>query len=543
MRIQAKLMTGFLLVALLVAIAGYFGLSASKKAASLPADLGKSFAPFTEAATEVTSFSKRAESHLLLYLAFGDAIDREKYLRHVDSLDSQVAFVESLAANAEDDDIVNRLRSHVANISKYGQQALGEYDRDPQSFNVNDHEDLVRNFHDSTSAARRDGVELAGINRELFLNQSAIDLVTDVVSYSKRAEGHLLMLLMLGDETDRDKYFARVHSLQDTLRQLEHMAVVTEGSSVIDAMKSQAGGLSESGEALIREYDKDPRSFDLKEHENLVRIFYSHGSATRKLAVDLAIMKIDAVASAVRDVDRAVDRSERIVMIVMAITVSGGLAIGVFVSGSISQPISNLARAAGEVGRGALDTRVDINSRDEVGILANAFNQMAADLNETTVSKDYFDNIVGSMVDTLVVLNPDATIRTVNQAALNLLGYDENEVVGSSMEKILAEKGAIKKSAIDDLIDKASSSIVETAYLAKDGRNIPVALLSSAMRNDDGQIEGIICVARDITERKQADQALRESENRYRDLIENTGELVQSIAADGSIRACEPCLA
>ena len=55
------------------------------------------------------------------------------------------------------------------------------------------------------------------------------------------------------------------------------------------------------------------------------------------------------------------------------------------------------------------------------------------------------------------------------------------------------------------------------------------------MRNDDGQIEGRVCVARDITERKQADEALRESEDRYRDLIENTGELVQSIAADGSI--------
>ena len=39
----------------------------------------------------------------------------------------------------------------------------------------------------------------------------------------------------------------------------------------------------------------------------------------------------------------------------------------------------------------------------------------------------------------------------------------------------------------------------------------------------------------DVTERKRAEEAVRESEDRYRDLIENTGELVQSIAADGSI--------
>ena len=46
-----------------------------------------------------------------------------------------------------------------------------------------------------------------------------------------------------------------------------------------------------------------------------------------------------------------------------------------------------------------------------------------------TVSKLYVDNILSSMVDSLIVVNLDTTIRKVNQATLNLLGYEESELI------------------------------------------------------------------------------------------------------------------
>jgi len=58
-------------------------------------------------------------------------------------------------------------------------------------------------------------------------------------------------------------------------------------------------------------------------------------------------------------------------------------------------------------------------------MLVDSFNQMADDLQVTTVSKDYMDNIIHSMADSLIVCDRDMTIRTVNQALIDLLGYRE----------------------------------------------------------------------------------------------------------------------
>ena len=54
-------------------------------------------------------------------------------------------------------------------------------------------------------------------------------------------------------------------------------------------------------------------------------------------------------------------------------------------------------------------------------------------------AKDYTDNVIKSMADALVVVNQDATIRAVNQATLDLLGYEENELIGKPIGTILGE--------------------------------------------------------------------------------------------------------
>ena len=58
------------------------------------------------------------------------------------------------------------------------------------------------------------------------------------------------------------------------------------------------------------------------------------------------------------------------------------------------------------------------------------------------------------MADTLIVVNPDATINMVNRATLNLLGYEENELIGKPIRMIFAEEVVFKGSGIEDLIQK-----------------------------------------------------------------------------------------
>ncbi|MFH1266359.1 MAG: histidine kinase dimerization/phosphoacceptor domain -containing protein, partial [Planctomycetota bacterium] len=91
----------------------------------------------------------------------------------------------------------------------------------------------------------------------------------------------------------------------------------------------------------------------------------------------------------IRATQRAMAMADQRRGLLTALAAAGAILLGLFMSRSIGKPLGELKRAALEVGRGQLDTRITtIHSRDEIGVLATALNQMAADLREKTVSKE-----------------------------------------------------------------------------------------------------------------------------------------------------------
>ena len=196
------------------------------------------------------------------------------------------------------------------------------------------------------------------------------------------------------------------------------------------------------------------------------------------------------------------------------------LFLGIVFMRNVLRPIQMLSDAVERVGRGQLKEMVPVLSSDEIGELTKRFNQMSQDLAETTVSKAYTDNILRSMNDALVVVSPSGRIENVNAAMCDLLGYKEENLLGRKFTDILVVENNRTSGAevTAGLVWGQTVRNVEYTYRACDGRHIPVLLSGAVMHSNTGHISGTVYAARDITERKEAEAALLESEARFRRL-------------------------
>ena len=200
-----------------------------------------------------------------------------------------------------------------------------------------------------------------------------------------------------------------------------------------------------------------------------------------------------------------INAAEQQILIATIFSLISAVLTGTLISHSILKPLNKLKEAAEKIGQGGFHTRVDIRSRDEVEILANAFNQMIDDLSKTTVAKYYLDQIINSMTDSLIVINLDATITRINYATIKLLNYTENELLGQQFTIVITTKFQ-QLLELNKLNEKGAVANIETVYLTKDGRQIPVSFSASVMQDANQQIQGIVCVAHDITEHKEAEK-------------------------------------
>ena len=218
-----------------------------------------------------------------------------------------------------------------------------------------------------------------------------------------------------------------------------------------------------------------------------------------------------------RAAEKEINAAQKQILLIGLVAAFIGGVVAYLLAGFISSPIKRITNAMGKVADGDLDTVLTIKRNDEVGALANSFNKMTQDLRKTTISKDYVDNIIGSMSDTLIVVDPDAKIRSVNRATCDLLGYAEDELVGRDINLIVAsEEPVFKVKTTESRHGRATLVNHEVNYVTKLGKQIAMLLSEAVLKDKEERVIGIAGLARDIEERKRAEQALRESEARLR---------------------------
>lgn len=100
----------------------------------------------------------------------------------------------------------------------------------------------------------------------------------------------------------------------------------------------------------------------------------------------LSVLKVDAAKQKALENKETANRAIVIMIIIVVVCVVIAMGLGLYIARVISQPVKLVVEAAGSIAEGDLNVNVDINSKDEFGILAQAFNTMAAKLNATLTS-------------------------------------------------------------------------------------------------------------------------------------------------------------
>lgn len=117
------------------------------------------------------------------------------------------------------------------------------------------------------------------------------------------------------------------------------------------------------------------------------------------------------------------------------------------------------------------------------------------------------ENIISIMTDSLILLDRQGDIAFANKAVFALSGYGKNELTGKSFEIFFREKD-FKNTLLNKAMKKETIINYELNFKAKTGDNIPVIFSSSTMVDGAGGIVGIVCIIKDITERKKLEEKL-----------------------------------
>ena len=144
--------------------------------------------------------------------------------------------------------------------------------------------------------------------------------------------------------------------------------------------------------------------------------------------------------------------------------------------------------------------------------------------------------IVDTSQDAIMAKTLTGEITSWNDSAAKMFGYTAEEAVGQNISLIVPED---RREEIAEILERAAAGEailgMETERVTKDGRRIAILLTISPLRDRQGRPAGASVIARDITERKRAEQQLAESQRELKDFVDNATVGLHWVGPDGTI--------
>jgi PAS domain S-box-containing protein len=213
--------------------------------------------------------------------------------------------------------------------------------------------------------------------------------------------------------------------------------------------------------------------------------------------------------------------------------------------------VAELQNGINTIGSGNLDYVVETKRNDEVTELSQAFNQMTANLKTVTASKTDLEQAqaslraseqcwattLSSIGDAVIATDVSGKIMFMNGVAEELTGWALKEVLLKPMKQAFNIVNEQTRREVEDPVAKVLDKGVivglanHTILLRKDGSELPIDDSGAPIKDKEGKTTGVVLVFRDITERKQTDDAIR----RQASLIDLTPDAIIVRELEGAI--------
>lgn len=182
----------------------------------------------------------------------------------------------------------------------------------------------------------------------------------------------------------------------------------------------------------------------------------------------------------------------------------------------LKERIEEIITLIAEVANGNFDYQLEVSETgDELDAIIAGISMLGQELRNSTVSRDFMQSIYQGVVDMLMVLNTDCTIRNVNEAFVEVTGYREEELIGKPVLELFKLKDNPGLQAMFSKFKLQGKCLnLELSLCAALGHTIPTSCSLSYLKNNQQETDGILIVAKDITEQKRKETELHDAKEK-----------------------------
>jgi len=184
---------------------------------------------------------------------------------------------------------------------------------------------------------------------------------------------------------------------------------------------------------------------------------------------------------------------------------------------------------------GKFDFKIDPSSKfDEIDAFIVNIHMLGEELQSSTISKDYFNNIFHSISDKLFVLDNAGIINDVNRAVTEKLGYELDDVKGLPIDSLAGNAGQFGTYVLKAMHSADDIVRWESIFYTAKNEAMPVLCSCSHLYNQSKEQIGYLLSARDISNIKKFEKTLIESEKKYRNIFEKSSDCLFLIDVNGN---------